>query len=443
MIGRRRRGAEGTTGLRARLIASILVAALLPFLTAWWIANTYVEHQAKANADTRLTFTARLAAREASSMLEATRRRALSLARSPRLQRAALTHDAGTLGKLLQPGETVVLPARGSRRATTFGRPAPGVPVVSVVVNTRGRRLATVAVSAPTATAILKRARAAALPGTPDPLALVRGRTIVVGPALLRGSRLGPDGKIHASGRTYRTEAVLLPGYDPPARLAAVADGTFAGDDTGALRDRLAIAALISLFSIVLYAAALAHPLLRGLDRVASVAEQAMLDPLTGASNRRGFERALRIELDRSVRRGHPLALVIADLDDFKLVNDRHGHAVGDDVLVTLAERLQDAVRSADMVARLGGEEFALLLPETDLPGALAVAERAREAFEQGGVRLRNGSALTVTASFGVADFPASSDGATLMQDADNALYTAKRLGKNRVVAATREAAAA
>jgi diguanylate cyclase (GGDEF)-like protein len=103
---------------------------------------------------------------------------------------------------------------------------------------------------------------------------------------------------------------------------------------------------------------------------------------------------------------------------------------------------LQDAVRSADTVARLGGEEFALLLPETDLAGALAVAERARSSFERGGVQLRNGSTLTVTASFGVADFPASRDGAALMQDADNALYNAKRLGKNRVIAATGAVAA-
>jgi len=443
VIGRRRRGAEGTTGLRARLIASILVAALLPFLTAWWIANTYVEHQAKANADTRLTFTARLAAREASNELAATRRRALTLARSPILQKAALDRNRKALKKLLEPGETVALPRLGSAPAMRIGRPLPGVPAVSVVVDARARRLATIAVSAPTAAAILKQARAAALPGTPDALALVQGGTVTIGPAVVRGGRVGADGKIHAGENAYRAETVVLPGYRPTARLAAVADGTFAGDKTGALRERLAIAALISLISIVLYAAALAHPLLRGLDRVASVAEQAMLDPLTSASNRRGFEHALRIELDRSVRRGHPLALVIADLDDFKAVNDRHGHGVGDDVLVTLAERLRDAVRSADMVARLGGEEFALLLPETDLPGALAVAERARSDFERGGVRLRNGSILTVTASFGVADFPASRDGATLMQDADNALYTAKRLGKNRVVAATREVVAA
>ena len=82
---------------------------------------------------------------------------------------------------------------------------------------------------------------------------------------------------------------------------------------------------------------------------------------------------------------------MIVDLDDFKQVNDRHGHAVGDEVLVTLADRLRDSVRSADTVARLGGEEFALLLPETDLSGALAVAQRARTAFSVAGVRLKGG----------------------------------------------------
>jgi diguanylate cyclase (GGDEF)-like protein len=182
---------------------------------------------------------------------------------------------------------------------------------------------------------------------------------------------------------------------------------------------------------------------LRSLNRVASAAEQAMLDPLTGVANRRGFERALEVELERSTRRGHPCALVIVDLDDFKLVNDRHGHGVGDDVLVMLAERLRESVRSADTVARLGGEEFVLLLPETSLAGALAVAERARSGLAADGLRLRSGEQLTVTASFGAADFPASPDRASLMRDADQALYTAKRLGKNRVAPATRAVEAA
>ena len=110
MIGGRRRGAEGTSVLRVRLIASILVAALLPFLTAWWIANTYVKQQAKANADTRLTFTARSAAREVSTVLAATRRRALGLARDRRLQRAALDRNRKAMRRLLHPGEAVVLP---------------------------------------------------------------------------------------------------------------------------------------------------------------------------------------------------------------------------------------------------------------------------------------------------------------------------------------------
>ncbi len=241
----------------------------------------------------------------------------------------------------------------------------------------------------------------------------------------------------------FRAQSVALPGYDPPVRVVAAADGSVAGDDLGALRQRLTIAALLSLLAIGLYAAALARPLLRSLNRVASVAEQAMLDPLTGTANRRGFERALEVELERSARRGHPCALVIVDLDDFKLVNDRHGHGVGDEALVMLAERLRDSVRSADTVARLGGEEFALLLPETPLSGALAVAERARTAFAASGMRLKGGGELTVTASFGAADFPASPDRTTLMRDADQALYTAKRLGKNRVVPVTRAVEAA
>ena len=233
--------------------------------------------------------------------------------------------------------------------------------------------------------------RRTALAVTGDELALTRGGVVVAGPSTLRGATLGPDGRLRSGGDTFRAQSVALPGYDPPVRIVAAADGSVAGDDLGALRQRLTIAALLSLLAIGLYAAALARPLLRSLNRVASVAEQAMLDPLTGTANRRGFERALEVELERSARRGHPCALVIVDLDDFKLVNDRHGHGVGDEALVMLAERLRDSVRSADTVARLGGEEFALLLPETPLSGALAVAERARTAFAASGMRLKGG----------------------------------------------------
>jgi diguanylate cyclase (GGDEF)-like protein len=447
VIRSQHRQLERVGALRGRLIASILIAGLLPFFAAWWIANAYVSDQARTSADVRLSFSARSAAREATALLSETRARALELAKNGKLQRAARRRDRPALARLLGPGEAVYLPARG-RGATIVpgvwvGRRSESAPAVRVGVTAAGRRLATVSVSAPDGQALLDRVKRTALAVTGDQLALTRGGVVVVGPVALRGARLGADGRLQSGGDAFRARSVALPGYDPPVRIVAAADGSVAGDDSGALRGRLTIAALISLLAIGLYAAALARPLLRSLNRVASVAEQAMLDPLTGTANRRGFERALEVELERSARRGHPCALVIVDLDDFKLVNDRHGHGVGDEALVMLAERLRDSVRSADTVARLGGEEFALLLPETPLSGALAVAERARTAFAASGMRLKGGGELTVTASFGAADFPASPDRTTLMRDADQALYTAKRLGKNRVVPVTRAVEAA
>ena len=449
MISRRHRRVERTGALRARLIVSILVAALLPFLAAWWIADAYVSKQARTNAELRLTFTAQSAAREASVLLAATRTRAIALAGNPALQRAARRHDRRAISDLLHRGEAVRVAASSAgsepQRANGawIGERPRGVPAVLVEVTSGGHSLATVSVSAPGGQALLDHIRGAELTGTGDLLALERGGVVVAGPAALQGAILGRSGSLRAAARSYQARTVALPGYDPPARIVAVADGSLTGDDLGELRRRLAIAALISLVSICLYAAALARPLLRGLSRVASVAEQAMIDPLTSTANRRGFERALVIELGRSERHGHPCALVIIDLDGFKQVNDLHGHGVGDDVLVVVAERLRESVRAADTVARLGGEEFALLLPETDLPGALIVAERVRSAIEAGGVRIKGGDRLTVTASFGVADFPASRDRVALMREADQALYTAKRLGKNRVVAATRAVEAA
>lgn len=447
MIGSQHRRLERLGGLRGRLIASILIAGLLPFLAAWWIANAYVADQARTNADVRLTFSARSAAREATALLAAIRARALELARDPKLQRAARQRNRPALARLLQPGEAVYLPARRRNGKTVpavwVGRRIDGAPAVRVGVTAPGRRLATVAVSGPVGQALLDRVRRTALAVTGDELALTRAGVVVAGPATLRGARLGEDDRLRSGSDTFRALSVALPGYDPPVRIVAAADGSVPGDDLGALRRRLTIAALVSLLAIALYAAALARPLVRSLNRVASVAEQAMLDPLTGAANRRGFERALTVELERSTRGARPCALVTVDLDDFKAVNDRYGHGVGDDVLILLAERLRGSVRSTDTVARLGGEEFALLLPETGLAGALAVAERARSAFAASGFKLKGGERLSVTASFGAADFPASPDRESLMRDADQALYTAKRLGKDRVAPVTRAVEAA
>jgi diguanylate cyclase (GGDEF)-like protein len=163
------------------------------------------------------------------------------------------------------------------------------------------------------------------------------------------------------------------------------------------------------------------------------VEKQARADGLTGLANRRHFEDQLAAELARSERFGGPLAIVLADLDDFKDVNDRYGHPVGDVVLCEFGRTLEDAIRDVDLAARWGGEEFALLLPSTDLAGAAQVAERIRGALEGRLVVTADGERIRITASFGVAACPGAGSADELLESADAALYEAKRGGKNRV----------
>jgi diguanylate cyclase (GGDEF)-like protein len=165
------------------------------------------------------------------------------------------------------------------------------------------------------------------------------------------------------------------------------------------------------------------------------VERQALVDGLTGLANRRHADDSLVVELARAERFGAPLALILADLDDFKSVNDRYGHPTGDHVLREFAETLRGTVREIDLAARWGGEEFAVLAPGTDLDGAVQLAERIRAALEARVVRAPDGSRIAVTASFGVAAAPAESTPAELVGAADEALYGAKHDGKNRVVA--------
>jgi len=166
------------------------------------------------------------------------------------------------------------------------------------------------------------------------------------------------------------------------------------------------------------------------------VQRQAVTDELTGLANHGRFQELLRAEIDQVRRYEHPVGLIMLDIDNFKAVNDTFGHQQGDVVLKHVARVVRESSRDADSPARYGGEEMALILPHTDLPGAHAIAERVRTAVEALHVpRLDRQGVLRVTASLGVA---ASTDGDkdVLIAEADAALYAAKRSGKNRTVAA-------
>jgi diguanylate cyclase (GGDEF)-like protein len=167
----------------------------------------------------------------------------------------------------------------------------------------------------------------------------------------------------------------------------------------------------------------------------ATVERQAVTDELTGLANARALRTILEREIERSRRFQSPLGLVMVDLDDFKQVNDRHGHQQGDEVLASVAAVLRDFSRDIDAPARYGGEELAVVLPQTDAEGAALLAERMREAVERLRVpRVDGRGSLRVTASFGVAAVPESAaDREELVAAADAALYRAKRGGKNRV----------
>ncbi len=166
------------------------------------------------------------------------------------------------------------------------------------------------------------------------------------------------------------------------------------------------------------------------LERLATV------DPLTAVWNRRHFLDLAAAELGRAHRHGRRLSVILLDLDNFKAVNDGHGHAAGDEALRTAVVRAREALRTSDQIARFGGEEFVALLPETDLAGARIVAERVRAAIA-GSPVVTDGRAIPITASLGVAEWNASEPSIELtLRRADAALYEAKLAGRDRVCVA-------
>jgi two-component system, cell cycle response regulator len=250
--------------------------------------------------------------------------------------------------------------------------------------------------------------------------------------AILDWSMPGADGielcrRVRALEADHYTYLILLTAHEGEDSIAAgfaagADDYLFKGSSTHVLRTRLSVAErIVGVQEELLHA----RELLRA---------QARLDALTGLLNRGAGEEELERELRRVARGGGGFAVVLLDIDRFKGINDTFGHVAGDRVLAETAEVMRTVLRSEDALIRWGGEEFLMLLPETDLAGAAEAAERVRLAIIDNVVANQEGE-LRITASFGVAEVPTGGRPlGDLLMAADAALYRAKASGRNCVV---------
>ncbi|MDE2363388.1 MAG: PleD family two-component system response regulator [Hyphomicrobiales bacterium] len=168
-------------------------------------------------------------------------------------------------------------------------------------------------------------------------------------------------------------------------------------------------------------------------DNVAQAIEMAVVDGLTGLHNRRYFDMNLSALLDQAAQEGKPLSLLVLDIDFFKRINDTYGHDAGDEILRALAARIRRVVRSVDLVCRLGGEEFVIVMPETPIDVAARVAERVRRSVEAEPFKVSDLATVPVTISIGIADRGVDANPDFIYKSADKALYESKTGGRNRV----------
>ena len=172
-------------------------------------------------------------------------------------------------------------------------------------------------------------------------------------------------------------------------------------------------------------------------DNMQASIEMAVTDGLTGLHNRRYMESHVSTLVEQAAARGKPLTVLVLDIDYFKSVNDTYGHDAGDDVLREFSMRLKKSIRGIDLACRYGGEEFVVVMPDTDMAVAAAVAERVRRGIATESFPISQGKqAIEVTISIGIASLTSTTDtSADILKRADLALYRAKRDGRNRVVA--------
>jgi diguanylate cyclase (GGDEF)-like protein len=413
--------------MRAALIVFLLSGALIVAVVFTLDRNAHrSSHQ---QAATELAGIARVSASTFASMRANLRTHVGELASSPALQRAVLAKSPARLRAFASAHHARIV-LGGGAYGTLAGKPRISA---TATIASSGRVLARVSVAVPMDRSLLEVLERA----TPMPahaaLILVRGGHVLAGgpagaPATLSRGRL-EFGSVSFAGKAAQLDV-------PGTSVLAVEPMSAVEARANTYRSRLLFAATLTLALAAGLAVRLGRPVAHLLGDFALLRRHAETDGLTNLANRRTFDERLDLELHHARRLGTGVALVIADIDNFKSINDRYGHQTGDAVLRAVAAVFTDAARELDLPGRFGGEEIAVVLPGSQLVGARRFAERVRKGIEDLRVTNRDGDFVAVTASFGAACFPAHGTAEALVAAADDSLYEAKRGGKNRVVTA-------
>jgi diguanylate cyclase (GGDEF)-like protein len=266
-------------------------------------------------------------------------------------------------------------------------------------------------------------------------LRVIMGAAIVAGYAALTASELWSERR-----KTYKSRwpAIAIPTMHGIVLMLPILLGDFMRDGTGVLDVRSGWVAAFAI-ELVLYAVGTVFIIFMLVSERTVKAHKtaASVDPLTGLFNRRGFSELTARMIEREQAAGRPVTVLIFDIDHFKSVNDRFGHPAGDEILKLFGNVLVHTLRITDIVGRIGGEEFAAMLP-CAVDEAVIAADRVRTVFASAGVQVDE-TPLATSVSIGVAGGPAGTDLNALLAAADTALYRAKRGGRNRVEVATEE----
>jgi len=383
---------------------TLTAVAIFPIACVSYVIVRDEARNVTRNAEFEVRDAAQSAQARFTRLLDQRQLQAVAAAASPALQAAIARGDGTALARYARRNELLI-----EVGGHTYGQRLPHAFLARAQLVSAGRAVGSVVSQLPADAATLRRLSAGASEGV---------RVVYVG---LPGSPPPQAGR-----------GVTLP-LAQQVRVRAYLPSAIEAHRKNAAYLRVAEAGLLALLALMLLTLLLARPLLRAFRWTEEQASEARIDSLTGLANRRALEEILAAEISRAHRFAHQLAVVLLALDRFKEINDSFGHAAGDVMLRAVSRLLTSLARQGDTVARWGGEEFVVVLPETDLAGAQRFAERLRRTIEAHSV-----GDMKTSASCGVATMVPEDSVEELLGAADQALYQAKSNGRNRTEVAVR-----